>query len=49
MLSIEPSSRVVYLDEGNTSLFYVQSGNSTRQLDVREALNFANTHWRTHS
>jgi len=47
MLSIEPAPRAVYLDEGNASLFYIRSGNSTRQLDVREAVNFAKTRWQT--
>jgi hypothetical protein len=45
MLSIEPATRPVYLDEGKSSLFYIRSGNSTRQLDVREALNFAKSRW----
>lgn len=47
MLSIEPSPRAVYLDQGNVSTFYVRSGNSTRQLDVREAVNFAKNRWKT--
>jgi hypothetical protein len=49
MLSVEPASRAVYLDEGKTSQFYIRSGNSTRQLDVREALDFAKTRWQTHT
>jgi hypothetical protein len=49
MLSVEPSSRAVYFDEGNASLFYVRTGNSTRPLDVREALNFAKARWQTHN
>ncbi|MDE0941809.1 MAG: ATP-binding protein [Alphaproteobacteria bacterium] len=49
MLSIEPTSRAVYLDEGNASTFYIRSGNSTRHLDVREALEFAKSRWQTHS
>ena len=43
MLSIEPAPRAVYLDESNVSVFYIRSGNSTRQLDVREAVNFQKT------
>jgi hypothetical protein len=49
MLSFEPASRAIYLNEGNASRFYIRSGNSTRQLDVREALNFAKGRWRTHN
>jgi hypothetical protein len=45
MLSIEPAPRAIYLDEGGASVFYVRSGNSTRKLDVRDALNYANTRW----
>jgi hypothetical protein len=47
MLSIEPAPRAVYLDENKGSVFYIRSGNSTRQLDVREAVNFAKTRWET--
>ena len=46
MLSIEPAPRAVYLDENNVSNFYIRSGNSTRQLDVREAVNFAKNRWK---
>jgi len=45
MLSIEPAPRAVYLNEGNVSVFYIRSGNSTRQLDVREAVDFAKDRW----
>jgi hypothetical protein len=45
MIIIRPAPRAVYLEEGKLSIFYVRSGNSTRQLDVREALNYTNTRW----
>lgn len=45
MLIIEAAPRAVYLDEGKNSHFYIRSGNSTRHLDVREALEFAKTRW----
>ncbi|MBN9674004.1 helix-turn-helix domain-containing protein [Roseibium aggregatum] len=45
MIIIRPAPRAVYLEEGKASVFYVRSGNSTRQLDVREALNYAHTRW----
>lgn len=45
MIIIRPAPRAVYLEEGKSSIFYVRSGNSTRQLDVREALSYANSRW----
>jgi len=45
MIIIRPAPRAVYLEEGKSSVFYVRSGNSTRQLDVREALSYAHTRW----
>ena len=45
LVIVQPSPRAVYLIEGKTSLFYVRSGNSTRQLDVREALDYARERW----
>ena len=48
LVIVHPSPRAVHLIEGKTSLFYVRSGNSTRQLDVREALDFARNRWRNH-
>jgi len=35
---VEPSDRPVYFGDGGTSLFFVRVGNSTRELDVREAM-----------
>lgn len=35
---VEPSDRPVYLHEGSTSRYLVRTGNSTRELDVREAM-----------
>ncbi|MTI04458.1 ATP-binding protein [Roseibium denhamense] len=45
MIIIRPSPRAVYMEENKTSVFYLRSGNSTRKLDVREAVNYANTRW----
>lgn len=45
MIIIRPAPRAVYMEEGRSSVFYVRSGNSTRQLDVREALNYARSRW----
>ncbi|WP_434055027.1 MAG: ATP-binding protein [Roseibium sp.] len=45
MIIIRPAPRAVYMEDGKSSVFYVRSGNSTRQLDVREALNYARSRW----
>ncbi|CTQ56622.1 Divergent AAA domain protein [Roseibium album] len=45
MIIIRPAPRAAYLDESRSSVFYVRSGNSTRQLDVREALSYAKSRW----
>lgn len=45
MIIIRPTPRAAYLDENRSSAFYVRSGNSTRQLDVREALSYAKSRW----
>ena len=38
---VEPSDRPVYLRDGSTSRFLLRTGNSTRELDAREALEHA--------
>lgn len=45
LVVIRPAPRAVYMEDGGSSAFFVRSGNSTRQLDVREALSFAQTRW----
>ncbi|WP_299818839.1 helix-turn-helix domain-containing protein [uncultured Roseibium sp.] len=45
MIIVSPAPRAVYLEENKASVFYLRSGNSTRRLDVREAVNYANTRW----
>jgi schlafen family protein len=45
MVTVEKAPRPVYFDDGKNSVFYVRVGNSTRQLDVREALDYAQTRW----
>jgi hypothetical protein len=45
MVIVRPAPRAVYMEDGKSSVLYVRSGNSTRQLDVREALNYAKTRW----
>ncbi len=45
MIIVRPAPRAVYLEDGKSSVFYVRSGNSTRALDVREALSYAKSRW----
>lgn len=45
MVIVRPAPRAVHLADGKSSVFYVRSGNSTRKLDVREALDYARNRW----
>lgn len=38
---VEPATRPVYFHDGGTSRLFVRTGNSTRELDVREAMHHA--------
>lgn len=44
---VSSSPRPVYLVEKGRNIFYLRTGNSTRELDVREALGHINTRWDT--
>lgn len=45
LLIVELSPRPVYLKRGGKSEFYLRSGNSTRALDVRESMGYAEHRW----
>jgi len=45
MILVQPAPRAVYLNDGGKLRFHVRSGNSTRQLDLREAMDYARTRW----
>ncbi|WP_269585248.1 AlbA family DNA-binding domain-containing protein [Roseibium sp. Sym1] len=45
MIIVSPAPRAVYVEENRASVFYLRSGNSTRKLDVRETVNYANRRW----
>lgn len=45
MIVIEPSDNPVFVSAGNASGFWLRTGNSTRQLDVREATSYIQRHW----
>ncbi len=42
---VEPSHRAVYLEEGGSAALYLRMGNSTRRLDVREAVDYVVRRW----
>jgi hypothetical protein len=44
-LVVEPSHRPVYLEEGRDARLYLRMGNSTRWLDVREAVDYVAQRW----
>ena len=45
MVSIEPSPKPAFLVSGNDSEFWVRVRNSTRQLNVRDATEYIQSHW----
>ena len=42
---VEPSHRPVYLEEEGAARLYLRMGNSTRRLDVREAIEYVQRRW----
>ncbi len=42
---VSPSPRPVYVQNGSSEPFYLRIGNSTRRLNVREALKYIKQHW----
>ncbi len=46
-IQISPSPRAVYLKEGQDEAFYVRTGNSTRRLSTREAVEYVRSHWKS--
>jgi CheY-like chemotaxis protein len=45
VISIDPSNKPVFVASGSRSEFWVRTGNSTRQLDVKEATDYIQNHW----
>ena len=43
---VTPSPKAVYVKEGNDEVLYIRTGNSTRRLSTREAVDYAKTRWR---
>lgn len=47
IVEIRPTPQPVYVQENNTTEFYVRLGNRTSKLDVRAALAYIQSHWGT--
>jgi hypothetical protein len=45
LIAVEPAQRPVYCEEGKSARFFVRAGNSTRELDVRDAISHAAIRW----
>ncbi|MDV7144661.1 ATP-binding protein [Tropicimonas sp. TH_r6] len=45
LVIVEPAHRPVYLTHGGKAEFYLRTGNSTRALDARETMDYAEKHW----
>ena len=45
VIEIKPTPQPVYVQENNTTEFYVRLGNRTSKLDVRAALAYIQSHW----
>lgn len=44
-LIVSPAPRPVFLDQGGTPKLYLRSGAATRELNVKEAIDFQNSRW----
>jgi len=45
-VTVTPGPRPVFLKEGNDEVFYLRTGNSTRRLSIREAVQYCKTRWK---
>lgn len=43
---VSPAPRPVFLNQGNTPKFFVRTGGGTRDLNIREALEFVQSRWK---
>ena len=44
-ITVLPSSRPVYIKDGQDELFYIRTGNSNRSLNAREATDHTKNRW----
>jgi hypothetical protein len=43
---VEAGPKPAYIiDEGGKPVLYLRTGNSTRQLNIKEAIDYVSTHW----
>lgn len=47
IIIVKPSDEPVYLKDNNTKEFYIRAGNTTRPLDVEDAMKYIKIHWET--
>ena len=45
-VAIQPSSRPVFIKEGQFEHLYIRTGNSTRLLTTKEAVDYCKTRWK---
>jgi len=45
-LIVSPANRPVFIDQGNSQKFYVRTGGATRDLNIKEALDFIAGRWK---
>ena len=45
-LIVSPANRPVFIDQGNAQKFYVRTGGATRDLNIKEALDFIAGRWK---
>jgi Schlafen, AlbA_2/MmeI, DNA-methyltransferase domain len=45
-LAVKPSPKAVYVTEGNAENLYIRTGNATRQLTTKEAIDYSKHRWK---
>ena len=45
VVTVKPSPKAIYVREGNAENLYIRTGNSTRQLTSREAVEYCKQRW----
>lgn len=45
-VAMQPSPRPVFIKEGQFEHLYIPTGNSTRRLTTKEAIEYAKNHWK---
>jgi hypothetical protein len=44
-IMVEAGPKPTYIDEGGKPIFYLRTGNSTRPLNIKEAVDYVSPHW----